>query len=476
MTPTRRTVLFILTIILLVIGTVALILFARGYRPDLTNHSLDPHGILVAASVPDGAQVYINGELKTATNASLSLLPGTYNVQLKRDGFAVWQKNLTIKSEEVTKTDAYLFPVVPDFRPLTFSGAIHPLIYPAYNRLVYAVSLPATESATPTPTPKNPARSVAAPATTGSPVPAASPSTSVFPGDTTEVKAGLWVLDLTDLPLMFSREPYQIVRSTAALDWSKSQFFWSPDGRQILAVFFSPATSVTPSGPLTVDRLKAVYLLDAGQLTATTDLVNISSQLPDIVTQWQAETRQMNLARMARFPDAYQSFFTNHTSAYSFSPDETKLLYRATDSATLPDHLIPPLPGSDTQPQQRTLHAGGIYVFDAKEDRNFWIADAAPEPTVKPAASPTPTITLPVKGYFEAPARITWFPTSRHLLVVDQNKITIVEYDNTNPVTVDNGPFEDSLVFPYPNTTKLIILTNLGSSVPYPNLYALTLR
>jgi len=38
--------------------------YARGYKLDLRTFKFQPNGILVLKSEPDGASVYINGELK----------------------------------------------------------------------------------------------------------------------------------------------------------------------------------------------------------------------------------------------------------------------------------------------------------------------------------------------------------------------------------------------------------------------------
>jgi hypothetical protein len=128
-------------------------------------------------------------------------------------------------------------------------------------------------------------------------------------------------------------------------------------------------------------------------------------------------------------------------------------MYTATASASLPDNLLEkPLPGSSTQPQARTLAPNSLYVYDLEEDRNFLIQ-------------------APVTSTF------SWFPTSTHLVQLDANKITILEYDNQNPVVVYAGPLAAKFAAPYSSGRQLAILTNLNPTGSIlANLYALSLK
>jgi hypothetical protein len=51
-----------------------------------------------------------------------------------------------------------------------------------------------------------------------------------------------------------------------------------------------------------------------------------------------------------------------------------------------------------------------------------------------------------------------------------------MEYDAMNKTTVYAGPFVDGYVFPWPDATRLVILTNLGNPSITPNLYTLGLK
>ncbi|MBI5465025.1 PEGA domain-containing protein, partial [Candidatus Gottesmanbacteria bacterium] len=84
----------ILIIAILAFATVVVIAFGRGYRPDFSKKTISPTGLLVATSDPDGAQIWLDGNLKSATNTTLTLPPGWYTVKLLKEGFHPWEKKM----------------------------------------------------------------------------------------------------------------------------------------------------------------------------------------------------------------------------------------------------------------------------------------------------------------------------------------------------------------------------------------------
>lgn len=104
------------------IGTGAFIAikFANGYRPT-KNGIIEGTGLLAANSFPSGAQVYINGKLTTATDDTKNLNPGNYTVEIQKDGYITWKKDLIIEKELVTQTNAVLFPSVVSLTPKDWS-------------------------------------------------------------------------------------------------------------------------------------------------------------------------------------------------------------------------------------------------------------------------------------------------------------------------------------------------------------------
>jgi len=407
----------LLALFLISATTIIVIKLGQGYKPDFSTKSLRPTGLLVATSLPDGAQVFIDGKLKTATNATLSLSPDEYEVELKKDGFFPWKKTLQIKKELVTKTDAYLFSSFPDLRALTFTGAQNPLLSPDGTRVVYAVS---------------------------------NPSVSLS-------KQGLWVLDLTDRPLGLSREARQIVANTPELDFSLAELRWSPDGKQILATF----KTALGKGKTAKTKIQN-FLLDAERANSPSTLTDITPTLNLLYQSWEKNQEARFQVQISKIPEGLLSTFTTNTANIQFSPDETKILYTATASASIPQGLISLPPVVSSQKEEREIKPGRVYVYDLKEDKNFFIGEV--------------TSSLPVwqAGKLQVPS-YSWFPTSKHIFIVQEDKIIIKEYDGTNETVVWSGPFVNSFAFPFPAGNRILILTTLGKDTP-PNLYAVSLR
>jgi hypothetical protein len=386
-----RILFFVITLI--VVGGIGLFAsyYARGYRLDLKTLKFQPNGILVLKSEPDGASVYINGDLKTATNASISLSPGTYDVEVTKDGYFSWYKRLTIEKEIVTQASISLFKTVPSLSPMTSDGAVNPVTSNDGTKIIYSV-LP-----------------------------------SVNVGND---KTGLWELDTVSLPLGFTSGPKRITDG----DMTNATYVFSPDGRQIM---------------LTISQ--SIFLLDSGSFISQAQRVNMASKNDSTLADWQTQKSADNENLIKNLPPEVADILTRKTSSLTFSPDQSMILYTASSSGTLPDNLIRPLPGASTQTQERDIQAGITYVYDTKEDRNFLITNQV---------SPV----------------LRWMPTSMQLLLAQAGQIIIMDYDGTNRQVVYTGSYAYPFAFPYTNTTKILVLTNLGASSSNPNLYTLTVK
>lgn len=399
----KRLIIFFGIIFFISLLTFVVIKIAQGYRPDLTTKTLRPTGLLVATSIPDGAQLWINGKLRSATNNTLSLSPDEYLVEIKKDGFTSWKKNLLIEKGLVVKTEAYLFSTYPDLKALTFTGAANPLLSPDGQKVVFGVS-----------------------------------GASIG-------KDGLWVLDLADRPLGLSREPRQIIASApGGRDFAQAEYQWSPDSKQILI------TLENRPGKLR-EVVTENFLLEADRFNLAVELIEIGENLPQIKKGWDQEEKIRQEVQLSKLPKELLEKIGQAIDEVEFAPDETKLLYTATASATIPEEIVPPLPATNTQPERRDLKPGEIYVYDLKEDKNFFITEK------------------------DESKKLGWFGPSRHLFWVEKGKVKIGEYDNTNWVDVYTGPFEDFSAFPFPAANKILILASIGENAPL-NLYAVILR
>lgn len=403
-----RLIAFILALVFVLSAGYAVSLLARGYRLDTKNLGIKPTGILVATSTPQGAQILINGELETATNATINLPPNSYDIEIKKEGLLPWKKRLVIKKEEVTKIDAILFPGAPSLSSLTTTGVLNPVLSPDGTKIAYGVPPDKEEK---------------------------------------ETKTGLWIMELADLPIGFSREPRQITDASP----KESSWRFSPDSREIL--FTAP---------------KGNFVLGAGGMTPQNKLVNLPLiKLNTVLEEWKKEEDKKLESNLARLPKEMQDILRRKSSSTSFAPDENKVLYTASGSAQIPEGLIRELPGSSTQKQERSIKDSKTYVYDIKEDRNFLAEEDSKDLVI---------------GHWSldighSSRRLAWFPTSNHLVLAEPNKITIMDYDGTNRQIVWATPYEAPYAIPSPNTQQLLILTSLGAgNGNASNLYALRLR
>lgn len=126
-------------------ATTAIFLYTSGYRLSKDKNGDSKNGVEVSQtgminvkSVPDGANVYLDGELETATNGTISgLKPGNYNLKIMKSGFTVWEKQIEVFPELVTDITAILISQGPRLEPLTNAGAKRPVISPSLNKVAF---------------------------------------------------------------------------------------------------------------------------------------------------------------------------------------------------------------------------------------------------------------------------------------------------------------------------------------------------
>lgn len=425
-----RLAIFLFTIIFVVGVGWFISLLARGYKFD-TKTFLRPSGLLVLDSEPNGAQIFINGELESATDDSISLTPGIYDVEVRKDGFLTWRKKLTIKKEEVTQAEIYLFPAAPSLSPLTFTGVEKPLLSPDRTKIIYGV-------------PKR---------------------TNGKQSDKQQIarntdKTGIWLRDLIDLPIGFSREAHQVTN----LDPSQIVLWaWSPDSREIY-----------------LETANQQFLLPINDFTPKTQLVSISQNaLKQSIESWRDEVSKKRLGMLKKLPKIMQEVIKDKTSAYVFSPDEKKVMYTANDDFVIPESLITPLPGSSTQKEERDIKSGRTYIYDIKEDKNFLIYENKVNLNNHTALDILEAENKEQSADMESSptASLYWFPTSNHVILAEKGKIIIMDYDGTNRQIVYAGPYQAPYAIPYPNPSRILFLTNLGAGEnALPNLYTLSFK
>lgn len=389
-----------LILLFLLAGTIIIVLYGKGYRFGLVSGRPEflGTGLLVATSEPDGASVFIDNHLTTATDNTINLSPGKYQIRIFKEGYFPWEKEINVQKEVVIKAQALLFPTAPKLENITSSGVENPVVDPSSMKLAYRV---ASQSAR---------------------------------------KNGIYVLDMTQKPILtLQSAASQIADDTEDL-FSKADYVWSPDGKELLATISQGSANQT------------IYLLSAGGLNQNPR--DVTATIDSVKETWQQERNEKEKSRIGGLKQTLQKQITDNFNIISWSADETRILYQASASATLPIIIAPRLIGADSETEERELKKEAVYVYDIKEDKNFKVFDSLTN-------SPSP---------------LAWFPDSRHLVSVHDKKIEVMEYDGANATTIYAGPFMDNYVFPWPNGSKVVVLTNLGNPDIPPNLYTISLK
>lgn len=395
----RKSLLIILSVASIVVsGTFLISIFARGYRLDTNNGSLKfkVTGLLSTTSKPKSAGVYINNLLTTATDDTLNLTPGNYQIKISKEGYLPWTKNIQIQPELVYQADAQLFRQSPDLKLITQGKIINPTISPDSTKIIYAVASTSAQSK----------------------------------------ENGLYLLELTELPLLMSKNSQRLLSSNLPyLDWSKFSFQFSPNSKQVLA------TSKTNPN---------VYLFSIDQPLNSKNLFDVSFQLSQIKEDWQNTQKQIIQSKIEKLPAEIKAVIATNSAIISYNTNENKLLYQASESAQLSPNIITPPPTQSTQQQQRTLKKDSYYVYDLKDDTNFLIGDTTM-------------------------SQISWIPYSDSLLFVKNNSLGIVEYDATNFQNIYTGYLPPTITLPTPDGYRLIISITTSKNTP-ENLYSITIR
>lgn len=378
-------IFFRLLFFLIFIGIlVAVIAYARGYRFDIEKRSVSPTGIIAATSNPKAAKIYINGELKGVTDTNLTLPPDNYSVEIKKEGYTSWSKKINLKGELVINIDPVLFPINPSLSPLTNLGIMKAFPTEDGDKIVVVAS------------------------GTAYLFDAGKKTLPFFPPLNK-------IVDLSLLPNIIDIKNVKIV--------------FSPDQKQ--AIFELDNSS---------------YLLSLNEINLNP--LDVTTSKEALIDAWQTEKNKNFSKILETFPKEFDKIASSSFEIISFSPNETKVLYKASDNVNLPLMISPPLISTNQTPEDRSLTAGKAYVYDRKEDKNFLLTGSA----------------------------IKWYSDSEHFVVEEEKKISIIDYDNTNKQTIYSGPFESSF-FNTTNDGKIVVLINLNSQVnELPDLYLVGIR
>jgi hypothetical protein len=439
-----RVLYTLLSALIVILGSFVAIRFAQGYRPTKSGF-VQGTGLLVANSFPPGAEIFVNSKLVSATDDTLNLEPGSYDVEIIRDGYTPWKKKVQVESELVTQTNAQLFRKVASLTPLTSTGVQNISPSPDGQKLIFSTSSASAQT-----------------------------------------KNGLYLLDLSNGLLANQREARQIAEQVSGFDLTTAEFIWSPDNTEVI-----------------LSSNNKDVLLDLSKKNALSALPDISFKKKQILSEWESQLYLRERQFFDKFPNEMLVIATQSAKNIYLSPDKKKILYTATASATIPEGISPPLPARSTQAEERTILPGQMYVYDREEDKNFPItvdqgatssaskvllaSDLFDKDPKKLTSSPSSFLQLQASTSAQTAKNfaafysslystgVQWFPDSKHLFFTNKDKIYILEYDNTNQTEVYSGPFSDNFVYPWPDGSKLLILTSFSANSPL-NLYGIELK
>lgn len=270
---------------------------------------------------------------------------------------------------------------------------------------------------------------------------------AVKEGLVTELKITLFPAIPTIYPLTYtgvespllspdgSKLAYIVISGKKAGVW-----VWGLTGNQPIAFARSAEPHQIASSTVT-DFSKALlkWSADSKQLLATVDKNNyllnidnlnndprdITAILDATLNSWQDDTKAKEDTRILAIKDVDLRKIASDSAIIKWSPDETKFMV---GSEKITDYKI--------------------YDLEDRKDYNL------------PAAK----------------AHI-WLPDSKHVVLVEDNQISIVDFDGTNKAVIYAGNFLDSFVFPWPDSSRLVFITSFPTpTASEPNLYGINLR
>lgn len=164
------------------------------------------------------------------------------------------------------------------------------------------------------------------------------------------------------------------------------------------------------------------YLLDSENMN--NDPRDITPILDATFKGWEEDIKAKDAIRVENIKDLRIRNIASSSASLRWSPDETKFM-ALSDS-------------SDTK------------VYDLEDGKDYSI----------PAA----------KQHY-------WLPNSRHIILVEESAISLVDFDGTNKAVIYAGNFLDNFVFPWPDSSRLVIISTFPTpTASEPNLYGINLR
>lgn len=250
-------------------------------------------------------------------------------------------------------------------------------------------------------------------------------------------KAGVWVwTQVRNQPIAFARsaEPHQIA-ANAFTDFSEATLRWSADSKQVLA---------------TVGNNN--YLLEADRLNS--EPRDITPILDGTLQSWEEDRKDKETSRVLTIQDTKMQEIASSSASVRWSPDETKFMVGDVIPGTSPvtgsGARTPESDSGQVRITQDVNRMTNVKVYDLEEK----------------------------KDYLLPPALVhMWLPDSRHIILVEDKTISVVDFDGTNKAIIYAGSFQDNFVFPWLDSSRLVIISSFPTpTASEPNLYGINLK
>jgi hypothetical protein len=312
----RNSIILALFIVILIV----IIAYARGYRVDIQKGTVTSTGIIAISSSPQAAQVYVNGISKGITDLHLTLPYGKYAIEVKKEGYSSWKREVILKGELVVTADATLFPLNTSMTPLTTIG------------ISKVISIDKTDKAL------------------------------LFVENGDIEKDGVYVFDQTKRTFSLF-PPLKLLASKKLfpedVQLKDVSVLFSPDFKQGIMVFKRGEDFIS-------------YLLSLED--ENTQLFEVTSSQASLEKAWDEE-RVLEAARLLEiFPKEFAKIASDSFHILSLSSDKSKILYESKQDIQLPIVIKPRLVAANQTSEERSVKSDRLYVYDRKEDKNYHIS------------------------------------------------------------------------------------------------------
>lgn len=164
------------------------------------------------------------------------------------------------------------------------------------------------------------------------------------------------------------------------------------------------------------------YLLGADRLNS--DPRDITPILQATLKSWEDDTKSKDDSRVLAIKDPTLRETASSSALVRWSPDETKYMAGKEESS--------------------------LKVYDLEDKKEYSLPQAKTH---------------------------IWLPDSRHIILVEEGTISVVDFDGTNKAVVYAGSFKDDFVFPWLDSSRLVIISSFPTpTASEPNLYGINLK